>query len=60
MVLANYSLLTIPPHLWYGIRSLAPSVTIVANCPDLATEPNEFDRKPVDSPDIPCRLPTIG
>lgn len=56
---SHYALLTIPPHLWYGFQGIAPGVSIVANCADMPNDPAESDRKPLDSPDIPYKWPTI-
>jgi dTDP-4-dehydrorhamnose 3,5-epimerase len=55
----HYALLTIPPHLWYGVQGLAPGVSIIANCSDLPNDPAESDRKPPDSPDVPFTWPTV-
>jgi dTDP-4-dehydrorhamnose 3,5-epimerase len=48
-----YGLLTIPPHLWYGIQGIAPGLSLIGNCSDLPNDPEESDRKPHDSPDVP-------
>jgi dTDP-4-dehydrorhamnose 3,5-epimerase len=56
---ADYALLTIPPHLWYGVQGLGPGVAIIANCSDLPNDPAESDRKPTDSPDIPYKWPAM-
>ena len=55
----DYALLTIPPHLWYGVQGLGPAISIVANCSDLPNDPNESDRKPPDSPDVPYTWPPV-
>ncbi len=34
----NYVLLTVPPGLWYGFKSIGTSVALIANC---ATEPHD-------------------
>ena len=57
---ADYALLTIPPHLWYGLQGLAPGNSIVANCSDLPNDPAESDRKPADSADVPYTWPAIA
>jgi dTDP-4-dehydrorhamnose 3,5-epimerase len=53
----SYGLLTVPPHLWYGLQGLAPGMSIVANCSDVPHDPAESRRKPWDSPDVPYRWP---
>ena len=55
----DYALLTIPPGLWYGLQGVAPGTSLVANCSDLPNDPDESDRKPVDSPDVPYRWPDL-
>jgi dTDP-4-dehydrorhamnose 3,5-epimerase len=55
----HYALLTIPPHLWYGMQGLAAGVSIIANCADLPNDPAESDRKPPDSPDVPYTWPAV-
>lgn len=49
----HYALLTIPPHLWYGIQGIAPGLSLIGNCSDFPNSPEESDRKPTDSPDVP-------
>lgn len=49
----DYGLLTIPPHLWYGIQGIAAGASLIGNCSDLPNDPEESDRKPCDSPDVP-------
>ena len=56
----HYALLTIPPHLWYGVQGLGPGTAIIANCSDLPNDPNESDRKPPDSPDVPYTWPPVA
>jgi dTDP-4-dehydrorhamnose 3,5-epimerase len=58
--LDQYALLTIPPHVWYGMQGLAPGVSIIANCADLPNDPAESDRKPPDSSDLPYTWPAVG
>jgi len=49
----NYMLLTVPPLIWNGFKSIGPEASIIANC---ATIPHSDDelirREPTDS-DIP-------
>jgi len=49
----NYMLLTVPPLIWNGFKSIGPETSIIANC---ATIPHSDDelirREPTDS-DIP-------
>lgn len=49
----NYSLLTIPPGIWYGFQSLTSTQTIVLNVIDRPYSPPECIRKDKADPDIP-------
>lgn len=49
----NYSLLRIPPRLWYGFTALGESAALVCNCADIPHDPAEAIRKDVHAPDIP-------
>jgi dTDP-4-dehydrorhamnose 3,5-epimerase len=40
----NYSLVRIPPLLWYGFQGLSDAPALVANCTDIPYDPNEVER----------------
>lgn len=40
----NYSLVKIPPLLWYGFKGLSITPALIANCADLPHDPNEVER----------------
>ena len=39
-----YSLLTIPPMVWYGFKGLAAHPSLIVNCADMAHQANESER----------------
>ena len=49
----NYSLLTVPPGIWYGWKGIGCNVSIVANCATIAHEPDEIRRKAAFDKSIP-------
>lgn len=49
----NYLLVTVPPLVWNGFKSVGSSQAIVANCSDIPHDPLEIQRQPPDSPSIP-------
>ena len=49
----EYSLLTLPPLVWYGFKGLAEAPSLVINCPDLIHQPEESERADLDAPWIP-------
>lgn len=40
----NYLLVTIPPMVWNGFKGIGTAEAIVANCSDIAYDPNEIQR----------------
>ena len=48
-----YSLLTLPPMLWYGFKGLASAPSLIVNCADLAHQPDESQRADPDAARIP-------
>ena len=46
----NYSLVTIPPGIWNGFKSIENNFSIIANCSDIPHDPNEVVKKPYDDP----------
>ena len=49
----NYSLITIPPLIWYGFKSIGNDVAILANCTDFPHDQSESNRIDVDDSSIP-------
>lgn len=49
----NYSLIRIPPFLWYGILGIAPGSSLVANCANLTHDPQEAENLDSSSEMIP-------
>ena len=46
----NYMLVTVPPMIWNGFKSIGTTTSIVANCSTLPHNPNELLRRaPSDS-----------
>ena len=41
----DYYLLTVPPLVWNGWKSIGNSTSIVANCSDIPHDPDEIERK---------------
>lgn len=46
----NYSLVTVPPGIWNGFKSIENKYSIIANCSDIPHNPDEMLRKPFDDP----------
>lgn len=40
----NYCLVRIPPLVWYGFKGISLMPALIANCTDLAHDPNEVER----------------
>ena len=51
----NYSLIHIPPNLWYGFQSLNSQTALVANCADYPNNPDKIESLPPDSTQIPYK-----
>lgn len=49
----NYYLLTVPPLVWNGWKSVGTDTAIVSNCSTLPHSDDEINRKPPSSNDIP-------
>lgn len=49
----NYSLLIIPPNLWYGFAGISKEAALIANCSDMTHDPDEVVRLADDSEKIP-------
>lgn len=48
-----YSLLRIPPCLWYGFSCISNMPALVANCADLPHNSEESEQRPMNDPDMP-------
>jgi dTDP-4-dehydrorhamnose 3,5-epimerase len=55
----NYGLLIIPPQVWYGFTNDGQQTALIANAPDLAHDPDEAQRLPVETPEIPYQWSPI-
>lgn len=40
----NYQLITIPPLVWNGVKGVAETTSVIANCATLPHDPNEIER----------------
>ena len=49
----NYMLVTVPPMIWNGFKSVGISTSIVANCATLPHSSDELLRRPPNDPEIP-------
>lgn len=49
----NYSLLAIPPGVWYGFKALGQTPALICNCADIPHDPAEARRLPPNSERIP-------
>ena len=46
----NYNLVSVPPGIWNGFKSVENKFSIIANCSDIPHEAEEMERKPFDDP----------
>jgi dTDP-4-dehydrorhamnose 3,5-epimerase len=49
----NYMLVTVPPMIWNGFKSVGESASIIANCADIPHSDDELIRRVPDDKDIP-------
>ncbi len=49
----HYSLLAIPPGLWYGFQCISATPALICNCANLPHDPGESEKLAQDSPLIP-------
>ena len=49
----NYLLITVPPMIWNGFKSIANKISIIANCSDIPHNKKEMKRLNYDSTHIP-------
>lgn len=49
----NYTLVTVPPMIWYGFKAIGKNFAIIANCASIPHDPNEIVRlDPIDNPPV--------
>ena len=46
----NYNLVSVPPGVWNGFKSIENKFSIIANCSDIPHDSEEMLRKPFDDP----------
>lgn len=51
----NYTLVTVPPGVWYGFSCHGDSPALMANCATTPHDPTESDSLPANSESIPYR-----
>lgn len=51
----NYSLLAVPPGIWYGFMCLSQRSALICNCADIPHNPEESEKLPADTPLIPYK-----
>jgi dTDP-4-dehydrorhamnose 3,5-epimerase len=51
--LGNYGVLTVPPLVWYGFSCVGDRDALIANCPDLAHDPDEGESADLSDPRLP-------
>jgi dTDP-4-dehydrorhamnose 3,5-epimerase len=49
----HYTLVRIPPMLWYGFKGMGPGDTLIANCSSMPHDPSEAENIPADSALVP-------
>lgn len=49
----HYSLLLIPPAIWYGFTALSATPALICNCADLPHDPDEGEKRSQDCSEIP-------
>ena len=49
----NYMLVTVPPMIWNGFKSVGTTTSIVANCSTFPHSPDELQRRSPSDPLIP-------
>ena len=49
----HYGLLRIPTGVWYGFTAATDEPALICNCADLPHDPEEGERLPADTKDIP-------
>jgi len=49
----NYSLVRIPPLVWYGFQGISSTPAVIANCTDIPHDPTEGERLDLSDSRIP-------
>jgi dTDP-4-dehydrorhamnose 3,5-epimerase len=49
----NYNLITVPPKIWNGFKTVGSKLAMLANCSDIPHDDNEVLRKDYQDPSIP-------
>ena len=49
----NYSLLKIPPNIWYSFKAESTPIALLINCADLPHDPSESQTLPLTTEEIP-------
>jgi dTDP-4-dehydrorhamnose 3,5-epimerase len=49
----NYSLVQVPPLLWYGFQGIGSTPSILANCADMVHDPKESESQDYTNSDFP-------
>ena len=52
---SNYSLVRIPPKVWYGFKGISKTSSLIANCSDIPHDPMESKKKDINDPEIPYK-----
>ena len=50
---SNYSLLVIPPLVWYGFQGISKESALIGNCTDIPHDPDESERLDLKNDVIP-------
>jgi dTDP-4-dehydrorhamnose 3,5-epimerase len=54
----DYTLIHIPPMLWYGFQGIGSQTSMIANCTDLSHDPEEMASLSADTSQIPYQWNT--
>ena len=49
----NYSLITVPPGIWFGFKGLSQQDSYILNVADVLHDPNEVERQKISFLDFP-------
>ena len=51
----NYSMVIVPPNVWYSFKAISNTPAFIANCTTAPHDPKESTTLPLDSNEIPFR-----